>query len=152
MRHFSLFILFTALLLLTSRISAQNAQADRLVGEWYTEDGKSLVKIFKATDQKYYGKIIWLKDPLDEKGKPKVDDDNPDPKLQNRPIIGLQIVKGLQYDGGNLWCCGDIYDPESGNTYNCKMTMTTNDRLDIRGYIGKSWMGLGRTTVWTRKK
>ena len=35
----------------------------------------------KGTDGKYYGNIVWLKEPL-KNGKPKVDDKNPDPKYQ----------------------------------------------------------------------
>ena len=41
---------------------------------------------------------------------------------------------------------GTIYDPKSGKTYSCKMTIDGN-KLKIRGYIGISLFG--RTEVWT---
>jgi uncharacterized protein (DUF2147 family) len=48
------------------------------------------------------------------------------------------------------WVEGTIYDPKEGKAYNCKIRMEKLDKLMVRGYIGKSWMGLGRTTEWTR--
>ncbi len=128
--------------------SAQS-KADKIVGYYITYDDetgaeKSQVQIFKATNGKYYGKIVWLKEP-NKNGKPKVDDKNPDSKLQNRPVMGLQILKDFTYDAGdNEWSNGTIYNPSSGKTYNCYMNFESPTRLKIRGYIGASWMGLGR--------
>ncbi|MBN2699441.1 MAG: DUF2147 domain-containing protein, partial [Bacteroidales bacterium] len=60
------------------------AQADRIMGIWLTEEGNSQVEIKKDAEGRYYGKIIWLEEPM-ENGKPKLDNENPDPKLQSRP-------------------------------------------------------------------
>jgi len=80
-----------------------------------------------------------------------VDDQNPDKDLQNKPIIGLQLLKGFEYDEkSSEWKGGSIYDPDNGKTYNCFMKLDGEKHLKIRGFIGKSWMGLGRTTTWTR--
>ena len=128
------------------------SQADRVLGYWLTEEGDSQVRIFRATNGKYYGQIEWLKEPF-ENGKPKVDDDNPDPALQNRPILGLRLLNGFEYDGDDTeWQNGTIYDPKTGNTYDCYMWFGENngDVLCIKGYI----MGirfLGRETKWTRE-
>ncbi len=35
------------------------------------------VEIFKTKDSKYTGKMVWLKDPLDENGQPKKTKINP---------------------------------------------------------------------------
>jgi len=135
--------------------SAQS-KADKIVGYYITYDDetgaeKSQVQIFKATNGKYYGKIVWLKEP-NKNGKPKVDDKNPDSKLQNRPVMGLQILKDFTYDAGdNEWSNGTIYNPSSGKTYNCYMNFESPTRLKIRGYIGASWMGLGKTAHWTKE-
>ena len=132
------------------------SKADKIVGYWLTFDDdtgeeKSQVQIFKATNGKYYGKIVWLKEP-NKNGKPKVDDKNPDAKLQNRPIMGLQILKDFKYNSSdNEWSDGTIYNPSSGKTYNCYMNFETPTRLKIRGYIGASWMGLGKTAYWTKE-
>ena len=88
--------LFTATVLLCIPLFI-HAQADKLLGTWYTEKGTSTVDIMKGNDGTYYGKISWLEEPL-ENGKPKVDDENPDPKLAKRPIMGLPLVNGFSYD------------------------------------------------------
>jgi uncharacterized protein (DUF2147 family) len=81
---------------------------------------------------------------------PKVDLKNPDPKLRTRPILGLQVIEGLTPTGDNRWEHGSCYDPESGNSYQCKMRLEKPDKLEVRGFIGFSL--LGRTYVLTRKE
>ena len=130
-------------------IQAQTKSADRIIGKWYTDNNKSLIEIYKQGDN-YYGKMVWLKTPLNDQGKPKVDDKNPEEKLQNKPLIGLIILNDMEYVGDNEWDEGEIYDPESGSTYSCVITLTNNNQIDMRGYIGFSLFG--RSTTWVRKK
>jgi len=125
-------------------------ESDKIRGIWYTEDNKSTVEIYRAKNGKYYGKIIWLKNPLEDNGTPKVDDQNPDPAKRKDPIIGLLILKAFDYKGDGVYKNGTIYDPDNGKTYDCIITMRGPDKLDIRGYIGISL--IGRTTEWVRKK
>jgi uncharacterized protein (DUF2147 family) len=130
--------------------SQDAAEADRLVGVWEPSHGKAKVKIDKI-GEKYYGKIVWLKIPIDpETGEAKVDKNNPDEKLRSTPLRGYRILKDFIYSGKNEWTEGTIYDPENGNTYSCIIKMTDENTLDIRGYIGVS--ALGRTDVWKRLK
>jgi uncharacterized protein (DUF2147 family) len=125
-----------------------------VLGIWTTADDRSRIEIFKKQDT-YCGKVIWLKQPnfsADDKrgmgGKPQVDRENPKPGLRSRPLVGLEIMSGLAYAGKNQWHGGKVYDPESGKTYKCHMTLTATNRLELRGFIGISL--LGRTEVWTR--
>jgi uncharacterized protein (DUF2147 family) len=155
MKYTIVAILILAAAIYPSKSHAQS-KADKIVGYFLTFDDetgaeKSQVQIFKATNGKYYGKIVWLKEP-NKNGKPKVDDKNPDTKLQSRPIIGLQILKDFTYNASdNEWSEGTIYNPSSGKTYNCYMNFETATRLKIRGYIGASWMGLGKTAYWVKE-
>ena len=120
-------------------------KADDIVGTWLTGTGKARVLIFKV-DNSYFGMIVWLRDPLNEEGKPKMDKNNPDPKKKTAPLIGLQMLKAFTFDGSQ-WENGTIYDPENGKTYSCTINMK-DGKLDVRGYIGISL--IGRTQVWTR--
>jgi len=129
-------------------ISILAQSGDDIIGEWYTDGGKSLIKIYKAKNQMYYGKIIWLKEP-DENGKPKLDNENPDPSKRNEPLMGLLLLRAFTFEGNNVYKDGTIYDPENGKTYKCSMTMQNKNTLEVRGYIGIS--AIGRTTVWKRK-
>ncbi len=127
-----------------------NAQdeGDRLIGVWEPSHGKARVKIEKIGD-KYYGKIVWLKEPNDEEtGEPKTDRNNPDPALRDNKLRGYRILKDFTYKGKDEWEDGTIYDPENGSTYSSTIKMKDENTLDIRGYIGVS--AFGRTDVWKR--
>ncbi|MEX1189841.1 MAG: DUF2147 domain-containing protein [Bacteroidia bacterium] len=143
----SLFSALVLVLMFSSSVFAQDA-GDRLLGVWEPSNGKARVKIEKI-GSKYFGKIVWLKEPEDpETGKPKVDKNNADPALQNAPLKGYRLLKDFVYKGEDEWTEGTIYDPENGSTYSSTIKMTDENTLDIRGYIGIS--AFGRTDVWKR--
>ncbi len=153
-------IIITATLLIFTMAfaSSANAQtkADKILGYYLTYDDetgveKSQVQIYKDSNGKYYGKIVWLKEP-DKDGKSKTDDKNPDAKLQKRPVMGLEILKGFKFaESDNEWNDGSIYNPASGKTYNCYINFESATKIKIRGFIGASWMGLGKTAYWTKE-
>jgi uncharacterized protein (DUF2147 family) len=120
---------------------------DRLEGIWYNEEKTAKIEIYLAKDQKYWGKIVWLKEPL-KYGKPKVDEKNKTERLRNRPILGLPILKHFVKKDDDSYEDGEIYDPKNGKTYSCIITFKNDNELNIRGYIGISL--IGRTTTWTR--
>ena len=127
-------------------------KGDDILGVWLNEDKDAHTKI-ENRGGKYFGNIIWLKNPNEEDtGLPKLDDENPDVELQKRPVMGLELLTGFEFDEDDEWEDGDIYDPKSGKTYSCYMKFTddTKNELKVRGYIGISL--LGRTTYWTRVK
>jgi len=144
MKRISL-ILFVFVFSAFQSLKAQSA--DDVLGLWLTDDGKARIEIYKEAG-KYHGKIVWLKEPNNANGTPKLDKENPDKDLQKRPIVGLNLVKGFTFDDG-VWEDGEIYDPESGKTYSCRMKLK-GDKLDVRGYIGMAMFG--RTVVWSRVK
>ncbi|RYE20080.1 MAG: DUF2147 domain-containing protein, partial [Sphingobacteriaceae bacterium] len=107
------------------------------------------VEIYKKGDT-YAGKIIWLKEQNKADGKPVTDSKNPNTALRNRPILNLELIKNFVYKGDNSWENGEIYDAQSGKTYNSKISMSGNDQLNLRGFVGISLFG--RTEIWTRVK
>lgn len=142
-------VLLLLAITVSDSLNAQN-DGDRLVGIWEPSHGKAKVKIEKI-GTKYYGKIVWLREPIDaETKKPKVDKNNPDEKMRSTSLRGYRILKDFQYTDKNEWTEGTIYDPENGNTYSCIIKMTDENTLDIRGFIGVSV--LGRTDIWKRLK
>jgi len=135
-----------------SKPAFSQVKGDDILGVWLNEDKDAHIKV-ENRQGKYFGNIIWLKEPNEEDtGLPKLDDENPDPVLQKRPVMGLELLTGFEFDGDDEWEDGDIYDPKSGSTYSCYMVFTddTKNTLKVRGYIGISL--LGRTTYWTRVK
>ncbi|MFO8130072.1 MAG: DUF2147 domain-containing protein [Bacteroidales bacterium] len=142
-------IIFTVFLLMAAGVAAQEFTSSDILGKWENEEKDAHVKIYKE-DGKFFGRIVWLKEPMEpETGKPKLDDENPDEALQSRPIEGLLILKDFIWDADDVeWDDGTIYDPKNGKTYDCYMRLDSKEALRIRGYIGFSL--LGRTTYWTR--
>ncbi|MCB2206508.1 DUF2147 domain-containing protein [bacterium] len=145
-RRFFLLILF--LMACTADMHAQSNEADGIVGTWLVQDGKAKIKIYNKAG-KYHGKIVWLKEPNDARGNPKLDKENPEENLRSKPIMGLVLLHGFEYDEDNVWEDGEIYDPKNGKTYSCELTLSEDgNTLDVRGYIGFSF--IGRSQTWTR--
>jgi len=148
-------VVLIAIAFVAAAVAAAKPKADAIVGFWKTEpdeDGYAIVEIVKKGGT-YEGTILWLEKPLygpgeERPGQPKVDLNNPDPKLQERPILGLKILEGFQFDGKKRWKNGTIYDPGNGKTYKCKMWLEDPGTLKVRGYVGVSM--LGRNATWIR--
>ncbi len=145
---FAIMSLVLIMLAFPNNSQGQTYKSTDVKGIWLNQDEDAKIEIFE-NGGKYYGKIVWLKTPIDpETKKPKVDKNNPNPSLRNRPTLGLEILKDFTFDGKDEWKDGTIYDPKSGKTYSCYMRMENKNKLKIRGFIGVSM--LGRTTYWTR--
>lgn len=141
---------FITILLTCFSITVFAQSPDAITGVWKTGEGNGHVEIYKNGD-KYQGKIVWLKEPNDEKtGKPKTDINHPDKANHNRPLLGLVNLWGFKHKGGNEYDGGRIYDPKNGKEYKCVMTLKDANTLDVRGYVGITL--IGRTDKWTRVK
>jgi len=127
-------------------VTMAKAQSDPIEGLWYNDIKSAKIHITKAANGKFYGKVVWLKEPL-KNGKPKVDEMNADEKLRTRPRLGLQVLSDFVKDEDHKYTDGTIYDPINGKTYSCNITYK-GSTLAIRGYIGISLFG--RTTTWSR--
>jgi uncharacterized protein (DUF2147 family) len=126
------------------------ADADDILGTWLTGSKKGHVQIYKQ-GTRYYGKIVWLKEPNDPAtGNPRADTKNPEAGKRKQPLVGLVNLRDFTYSGNSVWENGKIYDPENGKEYSCKITQTSPTTLDVRGFVGISL--LGRTDSWTRVK
>ncbi|MFN0290313.1 DUF2147 domain-containing protein [Pedobacter helvus] len=138
--------LFVVLFIFSCQVFAQ--KKDDILGKWLNPTGEGQIEIYRRGD-KFFGKLAWIKEPNDEKGKPKTDEKNPTESLRNKPVLGLEILKNFIFDDGK-WIDGTIYDPKSGKTYSCKLTLKDHNLLHVRGFIGVSL--IGRTEVFKRVK
>lgn len=118
-------------------------------GKWMTIDDetgkkKSIVELYKV-DGKLYGKITYLYPREGREENPKCTKCTDDRK--NKPLIGLQIVRNLKWDGEE-WYGGTIVDPENGKIYTVKIWLNPDNpnKLNVRGYIGPFF----RTQEWIR--
>ncbi len=128
------------------------AQTDAIIGFWLTEDRDSQIEIFRAPGNNIHGRIVWLEEPLDENGRVKLDDKNPDRSMRNRQTLGLEILKGFTYNASKQeWEKGTIYDPKNGRTYDCYMWLDGNNTLKLKGFV-LGMRFLGRETEWKRER
>jgi len=138
-------ILFTVCLLFS--ITSVFSQADKIIGIWVPAKGTSQVRIFKATNGKFYGKVEWL-----ETEKDKLDVNNPDISQRDKKIQGLMILKDFSYnEEKKRWEGGTVYDPDNGKTYDCFMWFNgSDDKMTLKGYVlGMKFVG--RAEDWTRE-
>jgi uncharacterized protein (DUF2147 family) len=74
---------------------------------------------------------------------------------KDQPIMGMVILTGLKKDPDAKdqveYSGGTILDPNNGNVYKSKLKVDKDGKkLNVRGYIGFSW--LGRSQVWLREQ
>ncbi len=139
---------FTILLCVAASAAASPATP---VGTWRvivdtSGEAEAMVAITER-DGLFEGKIIQVF------ARPGVD---PDASCElcpgarrNQPVRGLTILSGLRRDGDE-YTGGEILDPDSGEIYRCKMTLSADSRkLQVRGFIG--FAVFGRTQTWLRE-
>ena len=122
-------------------IGASSAAADPVtpVGIWYTDGDESIIKVHNCTTDAdtFCGTLVWLKEPKESDGSPKLDKLNKDPAKKNKPMVGLDILIGMKSDDDH-WT-GKAYNPEDGKFYDITFKVKTdkeeNDQADLRGCL-----------------
>ena len=123
------------------------SQVSSIVGSWKsiddeTGEAKSIVRIYKGTDGKYYGKIEKLFKNPDDKCD-KCEGENKD-----KPIVGMVIITGMK-ENGNKLDGGKILDPGNGKTYFASLSIEKDGRLKVRGSLDKFGVA-GRSQYWVK--
>ena len=139
--------LFLLLSPVASVLAAENSATP--VGLWKTVDDqtgetRSLVRIVEA-----HGVVSGRIEQVLRKGvKPDAVCRKCDGDRHLQPIVGLEIIRGARrVRDAVVWDDGEILQPESGRTFNVRLTPINGGReLEVRA----SRFGLGRTQVWVR--
>jgi len=139
MRSLNLFIVT-----FSSIFEIDQNKGDQILGKWITDNGDSHIEFYQK-ECKYYGKIIWLKEPLKPDGTAKTDIKNPNPAMRKNPVMGLVIVSGLEFKNGQF-VNGKIYSPKEGKTLDCAV-LSENDR-ELKVTISKSLFSTSK--IWKR--
>jgi len=135
------------ILILFSALPVVSQTKDAILGKWLNASGEGQILVYKTGDT-YAGKLIWLKEVNNRDGQLKRDEKNPKSALKNRPLLGIELLQNFVYQKDGVWEDGSIYDPKTGKTYSCTISMISSDKLSVRGYVGISL--LGRTETWQR--
>ena len=134
--------LFTimAIMVISLNVFAQK-KPDDIVGNWMTADKTTIVQIMKSGNN-YIGKLIWSKQ------KNRKDHLNPDEAKKEKYLLNSLILTKFEHDGDQSYTNGEIYDPNSGKTYDSNLTLVSKNRLKVQGYVGITMFG--RSSEWTR--
>lgn len=126
--------LLLATLLLASPALAQNADPS---GTWLTQSGDTRVRIGRC-GQAYCGTIVA--------STYQKDTNNQDPAKRDRPVVGLQMIWGLQPTGADY--TGQLYNPQDGRTYTGKVKVTGPGVIQLSGCV----LGglICKSQTWTR--
>lgn len=131
---------FFGLTVMTGPASAKDAH-----GVWLTESKKAHVEIYDC-DTKLCGKIVWLMEPNDDNGNPKLDKHNPNKAKQSAPLMGSMMISGMVRASSSMWKDGEIYDAEDGKAYASKMKIKDDKTLEVSGCV----FFFCKTQIWLR--
>jgi uncharacterized protein (DUF2147 family) len=120
---------------------------DAYAGIWFDDTGKGAVEIGPCGTE-LCGRIAWLRSPLDERGRPLRDANNPDPRRRGQPICGLPVMGNLKPQRGGIWDEGWIYDPKVGKSYDVELKLMSINMLQVTGYLGIKL--LSESFIWKR--
>lgn len=117
--------------------------ADAIIGQWMSVQGNVKVQVYREGEE-YKAKILWFKD-TDDKSKPmhtRTDEHNPDPKLRQRKIIGMQVLSEMRYNPKTKrWENGKIYDAKTGREWSSVAYFNKAGLLNLKGYWQFEFIG-----------
>jgi len=137
-------MIFAALALLAAQPAADPSPDPsplNVTGYWRTADGDT-VNIYACAGS-VCGDVVASPD-IPRDGPIPTDENNPDPALRDRPIIGLTIISAFE-EGRDRWRRGRIYDPRNGESYRSAIRRTGPGTLEVQGCVGP----LCRTLEWS---
>jgi uncharacterized protein (DUF2147 family) len=94
-------------------------------GIWLTETGDSKVRLARCGGG-YCGTIVSTS------GK-GLDQNNPDPSLRTRSVVGVQIVNATSATVDGF--AGTLYNPKDGKTYSGSLKMTGPATVEVSGCV-----------------
>lgn len=78
-------------------------------------------------------------------GEPLLDENNEDPDLRSRPLVGVKFIEGMQ-GGPTEFTGGKIYYPNTGSFYDASLTLASPDELKLKVCLGTTC----REQSWAR--
>lgn len=136
-----LFLLCAASIWITTAFA--DPGADAILGQWMSTRRNVKVQVYKEGIE-FKGRVTWFKD-SDDPGKPmatRTDENNPDPKLRQRKVLGMQVLSRLRYNASSgRWEHGKIYDPKTGRLWSSVAYLDEGGVLNVKGYWQFEFIG-----------
>jgi uncharacterized protein (DUF2147 family) len=129
-------ILLSFFLIAFCNLTFADENSDKIIGKWISIKGDLIVQVYKEKNL-FKAKVVWFDDNGNKKLSMNTRTDflNPDPVLQKRKIIGLEILSDLKYNRQtNRWEDGIIYDPQGGKKWKSFAFIDEDGELKVKGY------------------
>ena len=124
---------------------------DLVCGKWMSTEKNLIVQVYKDGGV-FRAKVVWfLNTDKTRTMEEWTDKHNPDPALRDRKLIGMSILKNMDYEPkSNSWENGKIYDAKNGREWDASASIDKNGELRVTGYWHFKF--IGRTLTFTRVK
>lgn len=121
--------------------AAAASSSPNIAGDWITADRTAVVRIGSCGSQTC-GTIVRVL--AHGPGVPQTDVNNPNCARRSQPLVGLKVLSGFSATFSS-WVNGRAYDPQTGRTYNARLSLNPDGSLTVTGcvlFICKSqrWM------------
>ena len=126
-----------------AQAASANPNPDAILGQWMSTRRNVKVQVYKEGNE-FRGRVTWFKD-SDDPSKPmatRTDEHNPDPKLRQRKVLGMQVLSRLKYNlKTDRWENGRIYDAKTGRTWSSVAYLDEEGVLNVKGYWQFEFIG-----------
>lgn len=128
-------------LLLLVPFNAIAAEDHELVGLWLTKKRDAAVRIVSCQGE-LCGYISWLSNDEDQFS------------VSGKPLCQVQVLSGFKPDKkqSNTWTSGKVYKADDEKTYSGKITLISDDTVQLRAYLGIPALGKTKTLTRTSEK
>ncbi len=109
--------------------SLHGVRAADILGEWARDDGKGKVR-FAPCGPAVCGRVTWVRDATDP------------------AKVGQQVFFDMKPSGENAWA-GTAFNPEDGQNYTGKMTMSGNSLITAGCVFGGL---ICKSVAWTKAR
>lgn len=111
-------------------------------GDWVTSDRSAVVRIARCGGG-MCGTVVRVL--ARAPGIPQTDVNNPDRARRSRPLLGLTVLSGFNA-AASSWSGGRAYDPETGRTYNARLSLNPDNTLVVTGCV----LFICKSQTWRR--
>ena len=102
------------------------AAAEAPLGVWMTEERDSKIQISQC-GKALCARILWAR-------TSSVDENNPNPSLRARSIVGLELSRDIKPDSDGNWAAS-MYNPDNGKTYKTTLQRKGDGQLEVSGCV-----------------
>jgi uncharacterized protein (DUF2147 family) len=122
--------IFASVVMLCASIGAATADPN---GLWLANDGAHIG--ISSCGNELCGVLLTTASPVDPAtGRQWTDKNNVDPRLQKRPLVGVQVIMGMRPNGVHTWS-GHVYNTDDGKIYSGNLKEIDAKTIRVEGCV-----------------